>query len=294
MQGNIHHGLVRIVVLGAAGMLGHDVVCTCRAMNWEVYGFDLPEVDIASEEHGLDRLPDCDWVVNCAAYTDVDGAETERGKAFAVNCDGARRVATWCARKKTRLLHLSTDYVFDGNTDVPYVENDPPAPLNVYGWSKYEGERAVRREWEQALIVRTQSLFGRHGRNFVRAILKRIIEGERTLEVVCDQVSCPTYTQHLAEALRRLMAGGFSGTVHVSSSGQCSWYEFARAIVEAVGAHVEIRAVSAARYGRPARRPAFSVLSKALYSRLTGHTMPSWEEGLAEYLREEPFRTPWS
>ncbi|MGQ9662556.1 MAG: dTDP-4-dehydrorhamnose reductase [Kiritimatiellia bacterium] len=278
---------MRIVVLGANGMLGRDLVDACEARGWAVAGFDLPELDIAAERPALERLPHCDWVVNCAAYTDVDGAETNREAAYAVNCIGAGRVARWCAAEKIRLLHISTDYIFDGLSTVPYVESDVPNPLNVYGRSKYEGELVVRSMHEKALIVRTQSLFGIHGRNFVKSILRKSAQGTKKLHVVYDQISCPTYTRHLADAILKLVAGNHSGTVHVSASGQCSWYEFACAIVEATHAEVDVEAIPAERYGSPARRPPYSVLSKELYRRWTGHNMPTWKEGLNAYLREE-------
>ena len=218
-----------VVVLGAGGMLGCDLVAACRDRGMSVSGHDLPELDITLDE-GLVGLPACDVLVNCAAYTDVDGAESNRDLAFAVNCDGAGRVARWCAEQGARLVHISTDYVFDGKSDRAYVEDDRVGPLNVYGQSKLEGERAVRAECPDHLIVRTQSLFGRNGANFVETIIRAA--GERgKVDVVDDQISSPTYTVHLARAIIRLFEGDRKGTVHVSAGGSCSWYEFAVAIL---------------------------------------------------------------
>lgn len=268
-------------------MLGHDLAAACSRAGHEVIGLDLPELDIAHYENVWAMVPACDWVVNCAAYTHVDGAESHRDEAFAVNAVGARNVARVCTKKKIRLLHISTDYVFDGRRRRPYRESDRPNPLNVYGASKLAGEKAIRAQGGRYLIVRTQSLFGAHGHNFVQAILARLAEKpQEPLRVVHDQISSPTYTVHLAEALTRLLPLAHTGIVHVSASGACSWYEFARAIVEAVGASVPVVPITSAELARPAARPAYSELDKRRYRSWTGHTLPSWQEGLAAYLRE--------
>jgi len=266
-------------------MLGRDLVAAGAAAGLEVFGYDLPEIDIARDASGLDKLPDADWLVNCAAYTDVDGAESAVETALAVNRDGARRVAAWCAARKVNLLHVSTDYVFDGTGTSPYREDDPTRPVNAYGQSKLAGEQEVRTLCPSALIVRTQSLFGLHGRHFVQAILTHLESGKRPLRVVDDQTSCPTYTVHLADSILRLLNSGKHGIVHVSASGHCTWYEFACAIVAAVGPGTEVVPVSSREYRRPARRPALSVLDKTRYTSWTNHEMPSWKAGLAQYLK---------
>lgn len=275
---------MKLVLFGANGMLGRDLRSAAKQAGLDIRGYDLPEVDITSELAGLEAPAPSDRVVNCAAYTDVDGAEAHAQLAYAVNRDGAGRVAAWCATHGTSLVHISTDYVFDGTARQPYREEDRPCPLNTYGRSKLEGEQAVSAACPNALIVRTQSLYGRHGRHFVGAILERIEQGKTPLRVVNDQTSCPTYTGHLATAILRLLSCGKQGIVHVSSSGFCSWYDFACAIAVHTSPQTDVVPVSSTDIRRPAKRPAFSVLDKSRYNSWTGQQMPSWEEGLKHYL----------
>lgn len=277
---------MKIIIIGNRGMLGRDLDSAARKQGHETVGFDLPGFDLAGDPAGFAALPAADAVVNCAAFTDVDGAETQADAALAVNGRGPGRLAAWCARREIPLLHISTDYVFDGADRHPIAEDHPTHPLNVYGASKLAGEQAVLESGCRALVIRTQSLYGRHGRHFVRAILDRARAGQ-ALRVVDDQFSAPTYTVHLADAILRLLATGKDGIVHVSASGFCSWYEFACAIVEAAGVAASVTAVPASAYPRPAARPAYAVLDGSRYRGWTGHAMPHWREGLAAYLAEE-------
>lgn len=275
---------MKLVVTGDKGMLGTDLMAACRDAGIEAQGLDLPELDITRDDGGFDRIGKADWLVNCAAYTDVDGAESAAGLANAVNSDGAKRLARLCRSRNIPILQVSTDYVFDGAGNTPYVETDAPNPLNVYGLSKLMGEQVVESSGAEYLIVRTQSLFGRNGRNFVKSFLARVDKGGGPVDVVVDQVSCPTWTVHLAEAILRLLQLGKRGIVHVSASGECSWYAFARAIVARVRPGTEVCQVSSAAYPRPARRPAYSTLDKTRYEEWTGQKMPEWGEGLKAYL----------
>lgn len=280
---------MNITILGGKGMLGADLAEACAREGIGAVPLDLPEIDITKADGLADALPACDWVVNCAAYTRVDDAEKERDLCRRINADGAGNVARACAARGVPLLHLSTDYVFDGSKGSPYVEADPVQPLNFYGESKLAGEEAVKASGAAAVIVRTQSLYGLRGRNFVRAILNQLQQGRTELKVVADQVSSPTYTRYLAEALIHLMrAQPAAPVVHVASSGQCSWWEFAKAIVERVRPGVEVRKLTTAELNFPALRPAFSVLATGRYMSLTGHAMPHWREGLEAYLGEDP------
>jgi len=276
---------MKINVIGAKGMLGSDLAVMARADGFAVSEYDLPELDIVSG-NGFDALKDCDWLVNCAAYTNVDGAEKEADKAFAVNRDGVSRLASWCSCKGAGFLSISTDYVFDGRLDKPLTEDDPVNPLSVYGKSKLAGEQEMQKLCDQYIIVRTQSLFGKNGPNFVKAIMSQIKNGKKQIDVVRDQISCPTYTKHLSLAILRLLKKARTGIVHVSSSGSCSWFEFAEAIAAKTGSGAEVRPVEAQAYGRPAERPARSVLDKGRYEAWTGEKMPRWEEGLDAYLSE--------
>lgn len=278
---------MKVAVLGSKGMLGTDLVSACRAAKFTTRGFDLPRFDITRENVVHELLPQADWVVNCAGYTRVDDAETHKAEAYAVNAEGAHRLARICEVRRIKLMYISTDYVFDGRRKRPYTERDDTEPLNVYGASKLAGEKAVQEQGGHFLVVRTESLFGRRGPNFVRTIVRRLRETDEPLRVVNDQVCSPTYTRHLAGALVRLLKLGKEGIVHVTASGQCSWFEFAQAIAARVRPEAVIEPISAADLDRPAARPVNSLLDNSLYITWTGHAMPSWEQGLDEYLAEE-------
>ena len=275
---------MRLVIVGANGMLGTDLKAACTRHGMEAVGLDLPEVDITRPDRLSQDIPECDWLINCAAYTNVDGAETNRGLCFSINAAGPANLAALCAKRGIPLLHISTDYVFDGAKTTPYLEDDLTHALSVYGESKLEGERAVQDAGCSFIIARTQSLFGVHGHNFIKAIMRFMDEGKVPLKVVNDQVSCPTWSGHLAYALLKLIQTPHRDIVHTSSEGACSWFDFARAIVERVKPGVEVLPVPAATYPRPAKRPANSVLDKSRYAHWTGHRFPSWQEGLDAYL----------
>lgn len=280
---------MNVAVVGAKGMLGSDLVEACAGAGLEVVGVDLPELDITRFNDVRSRLPPADCVVNCAGYTNVDEAEKHRDQAFAVNADGALSVARVCARRAVRVLHVSTDYVFDGRKTRPYTESDYPNPLSVYGASKLAGEKAVRAEGGKYLVIRTQSLFGTRGPSFVKSVVKRLRESDEPLSVVTDQVSAPTYTRHLADAIVKLIKLDRDGIVHVAASGSCSWFAFARAIVARVKPGAAVREITSQDLSRPAPRPAYSVLDTSRYASWTGEALPPWEQGLEEYLAEEGY-----
>jgi dTDP-4-dehydrorhamnose reductase len=289
---NIVFSFMKMGITGGKGMLGTDLASVCRAQGIEPVILDLPEVDITSGTQSTeDAIEGCSCVINCAAFTRVDDAEKEREAAMAINADGAGNVALACRVKGVRLLHISTDYIFNGRKGTSYVEDDPTEPLNYYGLTKLRGEEAVRKAGGESLVVRTQSLYGLRGRNFIKAILTKIIQGQDTLRVVNDQVSSPTYTRHLAEALVRLAQVKETGTVHAASRGAVSWFDFARAIAERVGASVNVEPLTTAQLNLPALRPAYSVLDTSRYAAWTGAKMPTWQDGLDAYLAEEPLAT---
>lgn len=280
---------MKLVLIGGKGMLGSDLVAACARAGVRSTVCDLPECDIRDGDALARALPEGDCVLNCAAYTKVDDAEKERDLCRAINADGAGHVARACAARKIRLIHISTDYVFDGTKGSPYMESDPVKPLNWYGQTKLDGEREVQSAGGDWTIVRTQSLYGLNGRNFIKAILNQLHQGKKELRVVVDQISSPTYTRHLAEALLELCKRATSGLVHVACTGGCSWHEFAEAIVRRTGLQdITVLPRLTAELNYPALRPAFSVLDTARYTRITGRPMPTWREGLEEYLREEP------
>jgi dTDP-4-dehydrorhamnose reductase len=271
---------MRMLVTGAGGMLGQDVVRA--AAGHDVAGLARRELDVtdaaAVERRFAELEPDV--VVNCAAWTDVDGAEADPAGAHAVNADGAGKVAVAAARRGVRLIHVSTDYVFDGRASTPYVESDATAPLGVYGASKLAGEEAVRAAGGSHAIVRSSWLFGIGGPNFVATMLR--LAGERDwIGVVTDQVGCPTYTGDLAQALVALAGSEAQGTVHVAGGGRCSWHDFAVEIFRQAGVACEVRPTTTAEMGRPAPRPAFSAL---VSERPEAPSLPPWQEGLTRYL----------
>jgi len=276
-----------VLVFGADGMLGRDLMAVLSRRR-EARGTDIGETDITDAAAVVEILTSLKprAAVNLAARTDVDGCERDPQGAFAVNEGGARNVAAACAANGVRLIHLSTDYVFDGLKGSPYVEDDPPNPRSVYGKSKLAGEEAVRASAADHLIVRTSWLFGRHGRNFVDTILRSAARNH-VLRVVGDQRGCPTFTRDLAEAIDRLLDLDYRGTVHVSNSGVCSWFEYARAILEIGGmAAARMEEITSDRLGRPAPRPPFSALDCALYARLTGCAMRHWRDAVGEYITD--------
>jgi dTDP-4-dehydrorhamnose reductase len=223
-------------------------------------------------------------IVNCAAYTKVDQAEQEESLANAINGSAVELLAQAANSVGALLVQVSTDFVFDGAKRTPYEINDPTAPLGVYGHSKLLGEFAATHA-EKHLVVRTSWLFGTNGPNFVEAIRNQVRKGTNPVRVVSDQRGRPTYTPHLAEAILRLANHDLArGVVHYADEDECSWYDFACAIVEELGNSVDVRPVSTDEFPRPARRPAYSVLSTERYERLTGVRPESWREGLRDYL----------
>jgi dTDP-4-dehydrorhamnose reductase len=273
---------MRVLVTGAGGMLGTDVVRTAQAENHEVVALPHAELDIrraALVRRALEReRPDA--VINCAAWTDVDGAEAHEEAATDLNGRAAGVLAAAAARVGASIVHPSTDYVFDGTARTPYLESHPTSPVNAYGRSKLAGEHAVAAANPRHYVVRTSWLFGSAGRNFVETMLGLASSGGPVL-VVRDQVGCPTYTGHLAEALVRLLDGESHGLHHIAGGGECSWFEFANEIFEQAGVETRAMSCTSDEFPRPAPRPAYSVLRT---EREYGFELPPWQEGLASYL----------
>jgi len=278
---------MQIVIVGAGGMLGRDVS--------EVLGERYPntvcatrdEVDITDywlTRWELERL-EADVVVNCAAYTDVDGCETETETAFQVNAEGAGSLARACAEVGARMVHLSTDFVFDGNQQTPYREEDPTNPQSAYARSKLEGEQQVTAGNPDHVILRCAWLYGPHGRNFISAILEAAGAGG-PLRVVTDQRGTPTYTHDLALAVTHILGTKVTGVVHFANSGVCSRYEFAREALRLAGLEVPLEPITTADLkDRPARRPAYSALDTGRFTEITGILPRPWQETLADFIK---------
>jgi len=270
-------------------MLGTDLVALLRSDGeLNVSSADLGEIDI-TDEASVEQCFDAarpDVAINCAAFTKVDACETHENEAYAVNALGPGILATTCARHGIRLVHISTDYVFDGEKKTPYLPSDAPNPINAYGRTKLAGEEAVAANCRDHLIVRTEWLYGAHGKNFVGAIL-RLAKEKDELGVVADQFGSPTYTVDLAAVLRELALSRATGITHATSSGSCSWYEFACEIVKLAGPATPVRPISSSDYPTPARRPTNSALDCSRTESITGVKMRDWREALADFLRDE-------
>ena len=247
-------------------MLGQDVVRAASAV-----GFTRAELDVTDAASVREAIGPDDLVINCAAWTDVDGAEEHEDDALRINGDGARNVAEAAGA----VVYVSSDYVFDGTKREPYVESDPVNPLSAYGRTKLAGERATAEANPRHFVARSSWLFGPGGKNFVETMLSLGPE----VRVVDDQVGCPTFTGHLADALVRLAGTEDFGVHHVAASGSCSWFEFAREIFARAGSDTRAEPCTTADFSRPAPRPAYSVLESE-----RGNRLPTWQEGLDAYL----------
>lgn len=280
---------MKLLVTGAGGMLGADVARAGERAGHELILLARADLDIADAE-SVERVlgeSACDAVVNCAAWTDVDGAESQREAAHAVNAQGAGNVAEAAAAAGIPLVHVSTDYVFDGEPPLdergalrPYVESDPTGPRSVYGYTKLEGERLVLAASGRHAVARSSWLFGVGGRNFVDTMLRLASERE-SVRVVDDQVGCPTWTGHLAPALLGLIERELRGLVHLAGAGHVSWNGFAKEIFRQAEVDCRVEPATTAEMARPAPRPAWSALES---ERDDVIPMPDWRDGLAGYL----------
>lgn len=273
---------MRILITGANGQLGHELVRVLRGHDLVLA--DLPAFDLLkpdAERFIRDARPDL--VIHAAAYTDVDGAEREPALAMAVNAEGTELVARGAASIGARLIAISTDYVFDGRSSIPYDEQDAPSPLGVYGRSKYEGERLALRSCPNTLIVRTSWLYGLHGKNFVKTIMRLAAERPE-LRVVADQRGSPTHAGDLAEALAHLTMVPLRGVAHATGAGDCTWYEFASEIVTLMGLSVPVHPITTAEARRAASRPAYAVLKNRVLAGV-GITLPHWKDALERFIK---------
>lgn len=293
----IEHRKIRLISIGSKGQLGRSIEAVCRTHpSIEYLGLDRAQLDIREQgalESYLRTRPSSlpSVVVNCAAYTSVDAAESHEGEAYAVNAYGAGYLAYSALANDLLMIQISTDYVFDGSATSPIAEDAEPSPLSVYGETKYMGEYNVRHLLDlRGLVLRTSWLYSPYGVNFVHR-MRELAQGHKQLRIVRDQIGSPTYAPHLAEAIVRLalvavQEGCFRAqTLHYAGAGACSWYDLARATIELGGYDTEVVPITTAEYPTAARRPAYSVLSSERIGSLYGIEPQPWIEGLREYYR---------
>ncbi|MDR2585221.1 MAG: dTDP-4-dehydrorhamnose reductase [Prevotellaceae bacterium] len=287
--------MARIVITGAKGQLGRSLMdAASRFSVHELYGYDIDQLDITDTQvlHQMAKETGATVLINCAAYTAVDQAEQEEEKAMAINRDAVTGLVEVCSQLKINLIHISTDYVFDGEAKTPYREEDRPNPLSVYGASKWAGER-VALSYRKGVVVRTSWLYTVTGNNFISAILRLGVEKEE-LRVVTDQISTPTYGPHLAQALLTMVEqieasktpDSLMGLYHFANRGFCSRFKFAKKIKEYSGFKADIKPISSLDYPTPAQRPTWSVLDTNKIKTTFGIVPNDWEDGLQDYFNQ--------
>ena len=275
---------MKILITGSNGMLGHDLIEALKD-NHELVLTTSRTLDITDKEQVFDFISQNkpDIVINSAAYTDVDGCEENQDLAYSINGEGVKNLAFACREADSALLHISTDYIFNGENTRPWVEDDEIGPISVYGKSKLKGEQAILEILDKFFIVRTAWLYGVNGRNFPKTMLE-LAENHSQITVVYDEVGTPTYTPDLANAISQLIETEHYGIYHITNSGSCSWCEFARYIFEVAGKDVEVIPVTAAQFARPAPRPHYSVLENRNWIEKGFEPLRSYKEAIKEYI----------
>lgn len=276
-----------ILITGANGQLGKDIELVCKEKGLSFISTDTKNMDITDIdqiESIFEKNP-IKAVIHCAAYTAVDKAEDEKELCLKINVEGTSNLAEVCAKRHIKMLYLSTDYVFDGSKDGFYEINDHANPLSVYGLSKHLGEVAVKSKVVEHFVIRVSWVFGYHGHNFVRTMLK-LAETRDKLNVVSDQWGSPTYTKDLAPLLVEMIQSDKFGTYHVTNEGECSWFEFATKIFNEAGKNTTVTPITTSEYPTKARRPMNSRLSKISLDSAGFKRLPTWESALHRYILE--------
>lgn len=283
----------KVLITGGNGQVAYDIIQLLRAKNIEYLAPTRKELDITQPSlinKVIERFgPDA--IINTAAYTKVDLAEQESALANAINNEGAKYLAIACAKAKKTLIHLSTDYIFDGKQTTPYVETNLAKPVNMYGISKWHGELAVQEYYDHAMILRVSSVFGTHGNNFVKTIL-RLAKEKEVLRIVSDQVMCPTPASAIAETIWQMLLNPYSGIYHYCGAEATHWHAFAKLIVD--NARVlnqslkvkHIEAITTAEYPLPAKRPPYSVLNCQHIADVFGIYQPDWKQRLTHVMSQ--------
>ncbi|SHH34104.1 dTDP-4-dehydrorhamnose reductase [Tepidibacter thalassicus] len=277
---------MKILVTGANGQLGIDVVNNLSE-KYEVIGLDAKDLDITNIDNVINTVKRIrpDIIINSAAYTNVDECEENIDLAYKVNGLGARNLAISSLENNSRILHISTDFVFDGEKNEPYIEFDKPNPLSIYGKSKLVGENFVKDICPRYYILRTAWLYGKNGNNFVKTMLK-LSENNKTLRVVDDQIGTPTYTMDLVKVIEMIIKNDAYGTYHVSNDGSCSWNEFAKKIFEFGNIDIGVLPITTQELNRPAQRPKYSVMRNYMLEIDFNYFIRNWEDALIEYFME--------
>ncbi len=277
-----------VIVTGAAGQLGGDVCRILNEKNVPHKGIDKDDVDITSEEAVKDYFEKAnfDVLIHCAAYTAVDKAEEEKDLCYAINAKGTENLAKICRDKNAAIIYISTDYVFSGEGDEPFETDDEKSPLSVYGKSKYEGEKAVMNLCEKHFIVRTSWVFGEQDRNFIATML-RLSETRDEVNVVCDQVGSPTYSNDLALLITKMAQTEKYGIYHATNEGFCSWYELAKKTFDYKKIPIKVNPVTSEEYITSAKRPKNSRLSKKSLTDAGFSLLPPWENAVERYLDQK-------
>ncbi len=277
---------MKILVTGAEGQLSKDLIPILEGTH-EVFGLGRNELDVTnlSQVQHICREIKPEVIIHCAAYTAVDMAESDETKAYLVNTLGSRNMAIAAEEHHAKICLISTDYVFDGTSKVPYKEYDQPNPVNVYGKTKYAGEHSIQSLSRKYFIVRTSWLYGMHGGNFVKTMIG-LAKENRQLKVVSDQCGSPTYTVDLAQFLADLIVTDQYGIYHATNSGDCSWFDFAKAIFEEMGLNVQVNSSATEEFPRPARRPQYSVLDNLAIRANGFKVIRHWREGLKAFVEQ--------
>jgi dTDP-4-dehydrorhamnose reductase len=273
-----------VAILGGRGMLGTDVAIVCAGRGFEVRVYDLPEFDVTNAEQVENAVRGADAMINCAAYTNVDGAETHAELAHRVNAEAVGRLGEIAARAGKWVLHISTDFVFDGMLDRPYAETDTPNPVNEYGRSKLAGERFLDASGCSCCLLRLEWTYGVHGSNFARKLLDRA-KGGQTLRVVDDQVGSPTATEEVAQVLCTLLERRTEGLFHLAASGYATRYEVAKFILDRLHVSVKLDPCRTSDYPTPANRPLNSRFNCGKIQRLLDRSLDNWQRPLERFLR---------
>ena len=275
---------MKILITGSNGMLGHDLIEVLKDMH-ELLLTTSKTLDITDADSVMDFIvkSNPDIVINSAAYTDVDGCESNPDLAYNVNGEGVKNLALACREVDCPLVHISTDYVFNGQNDRPWVEDDEIGPISIYGKSKLKGEEHIKEILEKYFIVRTAWLYGVNGRNFPRTMLE-LAQNHSEITVVYDEVGTPTYTPDLAKGISKLIETDYYGTYHLTNSGNCSWCEFARYIFEVADVDVHVIPVTASEFARPAPRPSYSVLENRNWVENGFEPLRNYKEAIKEYI----------